>query len=232
MIKKMMVSALLLASVFSAAATQAATWDATTDFLGTSTNPNSVWSYGYDPARIEGYQFQQFDLYTAGSTPSWTDSGYVSLGTPAFGQNLTASTLNGIDPGQIYLHPGPAADGDAAILRFTAPTTSSYSIFAQFFIGDISETDAWIIKNGDFSSPLSALGVTDSNPSYSTPSLFLSAGDTLDFVVGNHGSYLYDSTPLTVQISAVPMPAMVWLMSLGLGTLFIRLRRRPAQLSA
>lgn len=232
MIKKAMVSAVLFASVFSATSSQAASWDASADFLATATNPNSVWSYGYDPASIAGYQFQQFDFYTAGATPSWTDSAYVSLGTPAFGQNLTASSLNGIAPGQVYLHPGPAADGDAAILRFTAPTTSSYSIYAQFFVGDISETDAWVIKNGNFSTPLSALGVTDSNPSYSAASLFLSAGDTLDFVVGNHGSYLYDSTPLSVQISAVPMPAMVWLMSVGLGTLLIRLRRRPAPLPA
>jgi hypothetical protein len=228
MFTRSIVAALLFASAFHITSIQAATWDAATDFTSTSVNPNSVWSYGYDPAITSGYQFKLFDQFNSStSTPSWTDATYVSLGTPAFGQNLTSDVINGIQPGQVYLHPGPVADGDAAILRFTAPTASTYNVFAQFFVGDISQTDAWIIKNGDFSSPISFLGSTNSNPSFSQ-GVYLTAGDTLDFVVGNHGDYFYDTTPLTVQISAVPMPAPVWLFGSGLATLFIRLKRKSA----
>lgn len=226
MFKESIISALFFVSAFHVVGAQAATWDATSDFISTSTNPNSVWSYGYDPAITAGYQFKQFDQLSSGSTPSWTDSSYSSLGTPAFGQNLNATVINGLQPGQIYLHPGPTADGDAAILRFTAPESSTYNVFAQFFAGDTSETDAWVIKNGDFSSPLSFLGITSVDPTYTTSGLFLTAGDTLDFVVGNHGSYLFDTTPLTVQISTVPMPAPIWLFGSGLITLLIRLRSR------
>ncbi len=225
----------LAATLLAAAAwlpAHATTWDAAADFSATTTtNPNSVWSYGYNPAALAGYQFEAFDSFAAtATTATWNDSNYISLGTPAFWKNLSGSTVVTTLPGQVALHPGPDSSADEAILRFTAPQAGVYSISAQFFAGDSGETDAWIVLNGDFASPLSSLGVTSTNPSYTAPSLLLAAGDTLDFVVGSHGSYFSDTTPLAVQVSAVPELPTAWLALAGLGLLAggRRLARRAA----
>jgi hypothetical protein len=203
-----------------------AQWNAATDFnAATFTNPNSVWSYGYDPAAIAGYQLKLFNLFTTtGAFPiAWQDSTYVSLSTPTFAKNTSSSILFGAQPGQIALHPGPAANGDAAILRFTAPQSGQYSIIAQFLAGDAGETDALIVLNNNIASPLSNLGITSLNPTYSVAALALSAGDTVDFVVGNRGFYNGDTTPLSVLISAVPEPSNTALTVLGLAYLGRRL---------
>lgn len=210
---------------------QAETWDAAADFSATTGNPNVVWSYGYDPAAQAGYQFKGFDQFiTSATILAWRDSGYNSLDTPAFFKNLSAGTVNGTPSGQVALHPGPVANGDAAILRFSAPEAGAYAVSAQFFAGDSGETDAWVVLNGDFASPLATLGITSVNPGYTNASLWLNAGDTLDFVVGNHGSYFSDTTPLAVQIATVvPEPASAALLAGGLmGLMGLSRRRRSA----
>lgn len=209
-----------------------AAWDATADFNATTiTNPNGVWSYGYDPAAMAGYQLKTFDLFTtAGTLPlAWQDSSYVYSNAPSFEKNTAASRIAGTLPGQIALHPGPVANGDAAILRFTAPQTGSYSIRAQFLAGDLGETDAWVVLNNDFLAPLGALGTTNLNPKFSIGALSLAADDTVDFVVGNRGSYFGDTTPLTVQISVVPEPGIPMLLLLGLGCIGLRVRARRSK---
>lgn len=84
-----------------------AAWDATADFNATTTNPNGVWSYGYDPAATAGYQLKSFDLFTtAGTLPiAWQDSSYIYSNVPAFEKNTATSRIAGTLPGQIALHP-------------------------------------------------------------------------------------------------------------------------------
>jgi hypothetical protein len=104
----------------------AAVFDAVADFETNTTNPNSVWSYGYDPASIPGYQLRPFDQrINGGYYVAWSDSTYVSLGAPAIWKNLGSSSAYGVLPGQVSLHPGPASYGDAAIFRFTAPQSTT-----------------------------------------------------------------------------------------------------------
>lgn len=210
-----------------------AAWDATADFNATTTtNPNGVWSYGYDPAAMAGYQLKTFDLFTTTGTLmpiAWQDSAYVFSRSPNFEKNTAASTIAGTLPGQIALHPGPAANGDAAILRFSAPQTGSYSIRAQFLAGDYGETDAWVVLNDDFLAPLGTLGTTNLDPKFSIGALSLAADDTVDFVVGNRGSYFGDTTPLTVQISVVPEPGIPVLLLLGLGCIGLRVLARRSK---
>jgi hypothetical protein len=192
----------------------AAIFDAVADFETNTTNPNSVWSYGYDPASISGYQFRPFDQRISdGYLVFWQDSNYVSYNTPSIYKNLGSSTIYGVLPGQVALHPGPASNGDAAILRFTAPQSTTYDVLGQFFVGDpYGDTDAQIVRNGSL---FQSLGSTTNNPNFGISNLFLATGDTLDFVIGNSGSYAGDSTPVVLQIStAVPEPLTL----LGAGT--------------
>jgi hypothetical protein len=220
---------LALAGLALSLASHAASWDANADFTTSSTtNPNGVWGYGYDPAALSGYQFQAFDQLNVLALTLWTDSAYNSLNTPTFGKNFGGSTINGAAPGQILLHPGPTPNGDAAILRFTSPATGFYAVSAQFLAGDSGQTDAWVVKNGDFASPLVSLGITGANPAYNATGISLLAGDTLDFVVGNHGDFLYGTTPLTVQISAVPEPSTTLMCLAGCAWIAFALRRRMA----
>lgn len=191
----------------------AAIFDAVADFETNTTNPNSVWSYGYDPASISDYQFHQFDQRISyGDLVLWQDSNYVSYLTPTVYKNLGSSAIYGVLPGQVALHPGPASYGDAAILRFTAPQSTTYNVLGQFFAGDGGETDAQIVRNGSL---FQSLGSTTNNPNFGISNLFLATGDTLDFVIGNSGSFSADSTPVVLQIStAVPEPLTL----LGAGT--------------
>jgi hypothetical protein len=111
----------------------AAIFDAVADFETNTTNPNSVWSYGYDPASISGYQLRPFDQRISdGYLVFWQDSNYVSYNTPSIYKNLGSSTIYGVLPGQVALHPGPASNGDAAILRFTAPSQQLMMSSANF----------------------------------------------------------------------------------------------------
>lgn len=208
-----------LAASLLAASAQASTWDATQDFSTSSTsNPNGVWSYGRDPADMAGYQFKAFDTLGYSDTLLyWSDSSYLTGDTPHFGKNMGAVPRFGVLPGQLTLHPGiTTTTDDAAILRFTAPASGLYAITAQLFDGGNGETDVWFVRNGDFSNPLATLGVSSANPGYSASGVQLAAGDTLDLVVGNHGSYFGDSTPFSLQISngvSVPEPGTIPLLA-------------------
>jgi len=227
-----------LTSLLACASAQAAVYDAAADFTpATTTNPNGVWSYGYDAAGDGGnYALVAFDVFdNSPSTPNWLKTGNNSFGTPTFSKVQTGplSPFNSLVLGQVGLHPGPAAtqfvNDDAAILRFTAPGNGLYAVNSQFFASGGGETTAWVVLNGSFGSPLAALGSTGSSPSYIVPSLALSVGDTLDFVVGNAGSYFFDTTGVNVSISVVPEPAVWMLWAGGLAALGTFARRRGRQ---
>jgi len=100
---------------------------------------------------------------------------------------------------------------------------------SRFFASGTGETTAWVVLNGNFSSPLAALGSTVSSPSYIVPSLALSVGDTLDFVVGNAGDYKFDTTGVNVSNSVVPEPAVWMLWAGGLAAFGMFARRRGRQ---
>ena len=230
---RVLFSAALCAALPFMAPANAATWDATADFNATTTaNPNGAWSYGYSPGSGSNYMFKRFDqLQDSAGVLHWGDSQYESLRAPAFFKNNSSDTVTGAPPGVIALHPGLFENGDRAILRFTAPSSDFYSFVAQFFSGDIGETDAWIVMNEDFGSQLASLGVTSLSPTFSLTALALNAGDTIDFVVGNWGNYLFDTTPLSVLMSTasapVPEPATLLMAAMGLGLLGASQRSKP-----
>jgi hypothetical protein len=223
-----------LAALFGAASAHALVdpsthYDNANDF-STAQNPNGVWSYGYSFS-VGG----TFNAFTTSQTApnglqSWYTPSLYELGTPAAYRNSSldpitnvSATIAGLEAG---FHPGPTS---LAIYRFTAPAAGSYSVDAFFFTQDTNATgvDVYVLKNGGttlFSAPVAHAGAD--TYAYWNGSVTLAAGGTLDFAVGNAGSFLYDSTGLGVQIAAVPEPQTYALFGVGLALVGAALRRR------
>lgn len=219
--------ALCVAILSTSSLVQAATYDATSDFQTSSNSFGNVWSYGYSSSSTS-YSMTLFDTAVGGN--AWIMNGYNTLGTPAIWQNTTGSTAYGVTPGQISLHPGPAAYGDFTILRFTAPSSDNYTITGQFFVGDFGSMNGSIVLNGDIANPLQYFSNTTDASFFAPLALNMASGQTLDFVVGNNGNFYYGNTPITASIStsAVPVPAAIWLLGSGLLSLVGVARRKAA----
>jgi len=216
-----------LAALLGQPAAQAATHVAAAEM--TSTNPSGVWQYGRDDHLTPGYDFVAFDHFDDGPAGhGWNTPGYQSLGAPGIWINTAGATQYGVAHGQLSLHPGPdggSASGDAAILRFTAPSSASWQVSAQFLSGDGGATDAWVVLNGQFGTPLASLGSTGLGVAFHQV-VQMQAGDTLDFAVGNAGSFFGDNTPLVLTVSTVPEPGSAVLLLAGLLGLARRQSRR------
>ncbi len=202
------------------------TYDATADYSTTTNGGTNVWSYGYSVLEGAGYSMVSFDTVVG---DAWLKSGYGTLGTPSIFKNNTSSTINGVAPGQLSLNPGTTPNGDFAILRFTAPSTHTYTISGQFFAGDIGTMRASVLFNAGAVGAINVLQFfpsTDSSPVIDPFTVTLHQGETLDFVVGNKGPYEFGSTPLSVQITAVPEPETFAMLLAGLGLMGFTARRK------
>ena len=236
-----------LASALPAAAQHV--YDASADF-STTTNPSpldgGVWSYG-----VEATLGSTFSLYTLTSSGTGngggTVQGWVSAGgiPPVLGENTSGTTYienenNStitVAPNQLYLHPGP--NGEYSVLRFTAPTTSTFSFMGDFNAADAhpTTTDVHVLLDNasiaDGGINVNGGGSTDS---LSSNSIALTKGDTLDFAVGyGNGTYNYDSTGLYAKVTDVKanaVPEASTTVSFGLllclGGLAWSVRRREA----
>ena len=222
-----LLSAVLAGGALLAGPAQAATYDAVSDFSVTS-NPGSVWSYGY--SFFPAYSLILFDKPTTTATfVIWNDASYIVSGTPAAWSLLSGSAINGVLPGQMALHPGPSYRG-YAILRFTAPSTADYNVVGQFYAGDSGTMNGSVVHNSNLSTPLAYFSNTTDASTFSFSALHLVAGETLDLAVGNNGDYGSGSTPVTMTITtAVPEPATLALMLGGLGVVgWVAWRRKRA----
>jgi len=189
----------------------AALHNATTDFSITNGNPNGVWTYGY-----QSTGGSTFIPYTQnGTTPVvlyW--AGWIAGdGNPSLGKNISGSTINGVGPGQLYVHPGPS--GQPSIFRWTAPAgvASSVHVEGQFFAGDIGVMKVAITLNNDWVTKL--FQATDAGVFSFDQAV--SPGDTIDFAV--YDGFGYGSTPLDARISygstsTVPEPSSLGIASL------------------
>lgn len=197
-------------------------YDVTSDFSISNGNPNGVWTYGYSASGGATYSLINSDrIYNTAVAIGWGSNAVNNQNAPMDWKNISSSTINGVAPGQFTIHPGPAANGDYGVLRFVTPIAGIYSIASTFFTGDVGDTDARVLKNADFLNPLAFASSTTGNFAFNT-TLSLATGDTLDFVVGNKGSFFSDNTPLSVVITPsaqVPEPGTLLVLTLGLGIL-------------
>ncbi|MBI3349607.1 MAG: LEPR-XLL domain-containing protein, partial [Burkholderiales bacterium] len=187
------------------AANEVTSYDATADFK-TSGNPAGAWTYGYSAQGGAGYALTPFDVV---SGSAWNKAGYVTLGTPAAWKNTSGNAQYGVGAGQIALHPGPTANGDYAILRFTAPAAGLYTVTGQFFAGDSGSMSGSVVRNGNLLQPLQYFASTNDASVFTFAPLQMASGETLDFAVGNNGSFYSGNTPLSVAIQATAAAAPV-----------------------
>jgi hypothetical protein len=201
------------------AVVSAAPLDPFADF--TNSNPNGVWSYGY--TNTLGGSLTLF-------TDFFTDPDPEARGQAAGWRESAVDDFLGVyktfTPGTLLLHPGAA--GQYSVLRFTAAFTGTYSLNGVFSGFDAATTDVHVLLNGTslFDGTIAGLGATQAFADLQD----LSAGSTLDFVVGTGGNGSgNDATGLTLQVeSTVPEPATIGLMMAGLVGIFssARLRKR------
>jgi hypothetical protein len=164
----------------------------------------------------------QFQLFTSngpdpGPLPGW----YGPLnGLVPYQQELfpvvwlnTGSPVDGVQTGQLSLEPGP--DGEAAIVRWTAPTGVGglASIQGQFLPGDGGIMQVSIFENGNWTSPLWT-GTDYGTFDLTTP---LTAGDTIDFAA--YGGFYSGNTPLQTTITVTPTPEPSAFALLGFGAI-------------
>jgi hypothetical protein len=194
-------------------------YDANADFVVNSPNPNGVWRYGYTTTL--GGSFNLFSEYfTSSINYGWRTD--ISSGTPAFSY-FTAPGFGAL-AGETTLHGGP--NGEFAIVRFTAPITGAYDLLASWRgPGDQNNTDLYVLKNGNGSSPLASTPSTTTSGSFPLNNVFLNSGDTIVLVVGNGGDgFAFDNTPVNLHITGVPEPTSVVLLSIGSCLMLVRRR--------
>lgn len=80
--------------------------------------------------------FTEFTLFTNAFFVTNVLMGWWGPGgqNPSIWKNLRSSAADGVQPGQLSLHPGP--NTEPAVLRWTAPAAGFYSIKGTFHPGD------------------------------------------------------------------------------------------------
>lgn len=226
----------LLAAFFVAQSASAATFDLAADFDAT-VNGSGAWTYGGYTATDDASSFTAFTTALVSQFGATGLNGWFGgSGSYMILKNETAGDLSPGTPvykaGKVTFHPNIA--GLQAVARWTAQAAGVYDIMGLFsasdLVGSTTTTDGSVFVNAAsvFSGAVSGAQSQDAPFSFSQA---LTAGDTVDFVVGfgSDGSYLFDTTQvdatITMQTAAIPLPAGLPLMLVGLGA-FAIVRRR------
>lgn len=212
-----------------------ALWDARLDFSGES-NPTGPWCYGTratalgDDFSLLANSFVQPEGPTV--FQGWRDNLNVSLGTPVVlsntGSEAYVSGSLTVPVNALVMHPGPVGFGtngfrEFAVVRWIAPLSGFINVAGAFSgVDSNGDRDVYVTLNGQgiFSGFCDGGEVTP----FSLNAVSVAEGDVLDFVVGNRGDFLFDSTGLDAVITVVPAPGAAALLGLG-GLVAVRRRR-------
>jgi hypothetical protein len=215
-------------------ASSALGYDAATEF-SINSNPNGVWSYGWSTNLGSAFQLYTDTTYTYSNNPTpgfdvWT---FTSTNLyPSLWHNRTTNTITEpsshvtLQAGQLAEHPG--ANGEYAIVRWTAPSAGGFSITSSF-VGvdqDGVSTDVHVLRNNTaiFNGTVFGYGVSTA---FAT-NIVLGIGDTIDFAVGygsNH-TYYNDLTGLSATIVPEPETLLVTVQGMICAALLILRRRK------
>lgn len=187
------------------------------DFSVANGNPNGVWSYGYKLAGDTGAPLVLFDQVDANPASPWWGHDF-GLGAPAIWRNLTGSVSYGVPLGATSLHPGSA--NQLATARFTVPVAGTLHLEGAFGNGDGGNVDVFVAHNATLL--LSVMNIPGAQGFAFDRAV--AAGDTIDFMVGDAGSFFYDNTPIDVEIGIVPEPASLVILVAGLAAVARRRR--------
>jgi hypothetical protein len=213
--------------------TASAQYNPVTQFSPVS-NPNGVWSYGFESVPISS----PFTLYPA-SVPVASTPGpnIVAWEAPAFGPtgvyyNQTAapqtvtlgSEVSLFNPGMLAMNTGP--NDQFSLVQFTAPINGVYQIDGTFQGIDTAGTSSsvYLLVNNLVVTSGTVTGFgPGSDVTLTTGPIVLAAGQTMAYAVG--GSPFDSMTALlNAQVAAVsvPEPSAYALLALGLVTLAFR----------
>lgn len=174
-------------------------WDLVQDFSD-SINPNGAWSFGWEQT-VGGELGLYNNTWPIGIGSGWYDSnhGFSCCGgyTPAIWKNRNLYGINGVQPSEVSLHPGP--EGSLSIVRWTSPIDGQVNISGYFGAGNPGAMSYYIVKNDT----LRASWLNDPGNESFNYTENIAKGDTWDFLVGiNTGyGYSYGDTPLHLTIT-------------------------------
>jgi hypothetical protein len=198
-------------------------YSAAGDF-STSSNPNGVWSYGWSTTLGSAFNLSSSNTtsYAGDGLGGWL-SALSPDGSPLVLHNGTLNPIttqnSTFQPGQLAL--GPGFFLQYSVLRWTAPSSGTFSIAATFSgLSSLGDSSAVNILHDGVSIFASNVIGTPSPTSYSGNQNII-AGDTIDFTVGvgSDESYDEDLTALSASIVAVPEPGALGLVGAGFGCL-------------
>lgn len=197
--------ALILASLagFAVPAAQAqSASDGVGDFNITA-NPNGAWSYRWRApdgvVRLMGYS--NANCRDTTGMACWNiDEGGFDL--PMVGLNTTGAPIefpSGVIPlSTLNMHPG--ANGERAVLTYTAPATGWYRVTGQFQVVDRTPTGVQVLVTQGGTTLLDrSLAAFGDTVSFNLKRK-LNAGQSIDFSVDAAGNYANDSTELKVGV--------------------------------
>jgi hypothetical protein len=205
----LLIAAMTLAGAIAAPAA-AGIYDTHLDFSDAGSNPHGVYTYGYQTT-------------LGGALTAFTYGGAIN-GQPGAWTSPSVETYLGVydTGGSTLLHPGPT--GQYSILRFTVAVAGTYLINGAFGSEGGNTTDVHVLFDG--STVFSGLSDGSHLSTGFSFSQAFTAGQTIDFAVGNGGNgYQGDSTLLSATL-AVPEPASWALMISGFAMIGAAARRR------
>jgi uncharacterized protein (TIGR03067 family) len=198
-------------------------WSLTRDF-SREQNPNGCWSYGWTPGlagqftlltKSQGGGFTGWfrllaenplavsraikendtELEQTVREETIRPIDHPMGGPPAVVINDKKTTLEGVAPGEVNMHPGPT--GEHAVTRWTAPRAGHVSVRGKFGAGNSGLVDVRILRNGI--SLFSVLNTEKDEPF--TLEIEVWKGDAIDFAVGaGRNGNSYGATPVEAAI--------------------------------